>query len=168
MKNKFILGISTLEVIITLSILSVISVASVWLVFSTLSLRDQALATTTTSESLRIFSRSVAKAVQNASVITTSGTSLLTTSANECWSFIYDSNTQKIYYSQVLAAGCSPNLSPTDSFFPSYSQIPSFTVLISPMSTGGRQVSISGVINTILPFDNYQTVFSETFANVID
>ncbi len=161
-------GVSMLEVIISLSILSVISVASVWLVFTTLSLRDSALATTTTTESLRVFSRTISKAVQNASVVGGTGSSLLLTSASECWSFVYDSIYKNIRYSQILASGCTPNLTPTTLFFPSYSEITSFTFSVTPLPNGGRQIFASGVINTIFPFENYQISFADTFTNVID
>lgn len=161
-------GTSMLEVIITLGVMSVISVASVWLVFTTLALRDQALATTTTTESLRVFSKTLAKAIQNASVVSGTATSLLLTSENECWSFVYDSVYKNIRYSQILASGCTPNPNPAALFFPSYSEISSFTFSVVSLSTGGRQVFASGVINTIFPFENYQASFSDTFTNVID
>ncbi|OGD69805.1 hypothetical protein A3A84_01975 [Candidatus Collierbacteria bacterium RIFCSPLOWO2_01_FULL_50_23] len=161
-------GTSMLEVIITLSIMSVISVASVWLVFTTLSLRDQVLATTTTTESLRVFSRTLTRAIQNTSVVGGSSSSLLLTSAAECWSFVYDSISKNVRYSQTLASGCTPNPDPTILFFPSYSEISAFNFSVASLATGGRQVTVSGVINTIFPFENYQTSFSDTFTNVID
>jgi len=157
-----------IEVVVSLGILSVVSAASVWLVFTTLALRDQALATTTTTESLRIFSRTIYRAVANASVVSGTSTSLLLTSANECWSFVYDSNAKNIRYSQISAASCTPNPNPVTSFFPSYSQIENMTFNVTPLSTGGRQVTAAGVINTVLPFANYQTNFSNTVTNVID
>jgi len=161
-------GISTLEVIITLSIMSVISVASVWLVFTTLSLRDQVLATTTTAESLRVFSHSLSSGIQKASVVSSSPTTLFLTSANECWSFIYDSSVKNIYYASSMASGCTPNLSPNLLFFPSNTQVTSFTFQLNPLSTGGRQITASGVVNTILPFGNYLINFSDTFTNLVD
>ncbi len=157
-----------LEVVITLSILSVVSVASVWLVFTTLSLRDQALATTATNESLRVFSRTLSKAVQGASVVSGTPTSLLLTSISECWSFVYDATAKNVRYSQIVAQGCTPNPSPSTLFFPSYSEVTSFNFSVSPLATGGRQVFASGVVNTILPFENYQINFSDTFTNVVD
>lgn len=168
MRTNYQAGISMLEVIITLSILSVISVASVWLVFTTLSLRDQALATTTTTESLRVFSRTLSRSIQSASVVGGTSNSLLLTSAAECWSFVYDPIYKNVRYSQIIASGCTPDPSPTTLFFPSYSEISAFTFSATPLVTGGRQVSASGVINTIFPFENYQTSFSDTFTNVID
>lgn len=168
MKRIRNLGVSTLEVIITLSILSVVSVASVWLVFTTLSLRDQVLATTTTAESLRVFSHILSGGIQKAAVISSTPTTLFLTSANECWSFIYDSNVKNIYYSQSKASGCTPNLTPSTLFFPSYSEISSFNFQLTNLATGGRQVTASGVINTILPFGNYLTNFTDTFTNLVD
>jgi len=161
-------GISMLEVVITLSILSVLSVASVWLVFTTISLRDQALATTVTNESLRVFSRTLSKAIQGASVVSGTSTALLLTSPSECWSFVYEGVTKNVRYSKILAQGCTPDPSPATMFFASYSQVSSLNFTISALATGGRQVFVSGVINTILPFENYQTNFSDTFTNVID
>lgn len=161
-------GISVLEVVITLGILSVVSVASVWLVFTTLALRDQALAITTTSESLRVFSRTLSRAIQSASVISGSGQSLLLTAQNECWSFVYDTISLNVRWSHTEASGCAPNPNPATLFFPSYSQIISLNFTVFPLATGGRQVFALGVINTILPFENYQTNFSDTFSNVID
>lgn len=166
MKNQT--GTSMLEVVITLSVMSVISVASVWLVFTTLSLRDQSLATTTTTESLRVFSRTLNRAIQNAAVVSSTQTSLLLTSASECWSFVYDSVYKNVRYSDIVASGCTPNPNPTTLFFPSYSEISSVTFSVTPMVTGGRQVTVSGIVNTIFPFENYQASFSDSFTNLID
>lgn len=168
MKLRTQLGVSMLEVVITLSIMSIVSVASVWLVFTTLSLRDLTLATTTSSESMRVFSNSLSRAVRNASVVSGTPTSIFLTSATECWSFVYDSNTKKVFYSLISSAGCTPNLNPTISFFPSVSQVTNLIFNISNLTTGGRQVTVTGVINTILPFENYQISFSDTYTNVID
>lgn len=168
MKRKQEAGVSMLEVIITLSIMSIVSVASVWLVFTTLSLRDLALATTATSESLRVLSTTLSRAVRSASVISGSPNSLLITSVDECWSFVYDGDLKNIRYAKTLATGCAPNPNPGELFFPSYSQLTSFSISVAPLPTGGRQVTVGGVINTILPFENYQTSFLDTFTNVVD
>ncbi|MFZ2201873.1 MAG: prepilin-type N-terminal cleavage/methylation domain-containing protein [Microgenomates group bacterium] len=168
MRIKRQAGVSMLEVIITLSIMSIVSVASVWLVFTTLSLRDLVLATTATSESLRVLSWTLSRAIRGASVVSGSATSLLITSADECWSFVYDSDLKNLRYAKMMAAGCAPNPSPSELFFPSYSQITNFSFLVAPLPTGGRQVTASGVMNTILPFENYQTSFGDTFTNVVD
>jgi hypothetical protein len=157
-----------LEVIISLSIMSIVSVASVWLVFTTLALRDLALATTATSESLRVFGHILSRVVVGANVITSSPTTLFLTSANECWSFVYDANTKQVFYAQTLATGCAPNPNPANVFFPSYTQVDNFIFGVSTLPTGGRQVTVTGVVNTILPFENYQVSFSNTFTNVVD
>lgn len=157
-----------LEVIITLGIMSIVSVASVWLVFTTLALRDLTLATTSTSEALRVFSWTLSRAVRNATVVSGSATTLLLTGADECWSFVYDDVAKNVRYAKTTAIGCSPNPAPSELFFSSYSQLTNFTFSINPLSTGGRQVTAMGAINTILPFENYQTSFSDTFTNVID
>ncbi len=157
-----------LEVIITLSIMSIVSVASVWLVFTTLSLRDLTLATISTSEALRVFSSTLSRAVRSATVVSSTPSSLLLTSESECWSFVYDEAAKNLRYAKAAAAGCSPNLAPSDLFFSSYSQLSSFSFSVNPLPTGGRQITAIGAINTILPFENYQTSFSDTFTNVID
>lgn len=157
-----------LEVIITLGIMSIVSVASVWLVFTTLALRDLTLATTSTSEALRVFSWTLSHSVRGATVVSGSATTLLLTGVNECWSFVYDDVAKNIRYAKTLAIGCSPNPVPSELFFPSYSQLTNFSFSVNPLPTGGRQVTAMGAINTILPFENYQTSFSDTFTNVID
>lgn len=157
-----------LEVIITLGIMSIVSVASVWLVFTTLALRDLTLATTSTSEALRVFSWTLSRAVRGSMVVNGSATTLLLTGADICWSFVYDDVAKNIRYAKTSAVGCSPNPYPSEPFFASYSQLTNFTFSINPLPTGGRQVTAIGVINTILPFENYQTSFSDTFTNVID
>ncbi|MBI1872008.1 hypothetical protein HYS10_01170 [Candidatus Collierbacteria bacterium] len=168
MKRRLEAGVSVLEIVITLSILSVVSVASVWLVFTTLSLRDKALATTLTQESLRVFTAKLRLAVLNANVVSGTSTSLLLTSASECWSFVYDSVAQNIRYSQILSSGCTPDPNPSTNFFPTITSIGSITFTINPLATGGRQVTATGVVKTTLPFDNYQTSFADTFTNVVD
>ncbi len=159
---------SMLEVIITLSIMSIVSVASVWLVFTTLALRDLTLATTSTSESLRVFSSTLARAVRNAAGVSSSPSSLFLTSADECWSFVFDESAKVLRYNQTTSVGCTPDPSPSESFFSSYSQISNFTFSVSALPTGGRQITAIGTVTTILPFENYQTSFLETFTNVID
>ena len=168
MRTKRQAGVSMLEVVITLSIMSIVSVASVWLVFTTLSLRDLVLATTATSESLRVLSHALSRAVRGASVVGGSPTSLLITSVDECWSFVYDAGVKNLRYAKTMAAGCVPNPNPSELFFPSYSQLTNFSFLVAALPTGGRQVTASGVMNTILPFENYETSFSDTFTNVVD
>ncbi len=168
MKQTFSPGISLVEIVITLGIMSVISVASVWLVFTTVSLRDKVLATTATAESLRVFSHTLSRAIENAAVVSGSSGSLYLTSASECWSFVYDDSVKNVRYSQSLASGCTPNLTPTTVFFPVISAINSMVFIVTPIATGGRQVTVSGVVSTVLPFDSYQTSFSDTFTNVID
>lgn len=167
-KRKLEAGVSVLEIVITLSILSIVSVASVWLVFTTLSLRDKALATTLTQESLRVFVKQLRQAVLNANAVSGTSTSLFLTSASECWSFVYDSAAQNIRYSQILASGCVPNPSPSTNFFPTVSRISSLTFTITSLATGGRQVTTTGVVKTTFPFDSYQTSFADTFTNVVD
>ena len=100
MRTKRQAGVSMLEVVITLSIMSIVSVASVWLVFTTLSLRDLVLATTATSESLRVLSHALSRAVRGASVVGGSPTSLLITSVDECWSFVYDADVKNLPYAK--------------------------------------------------------------------
>lgn len=156
------------EVVITLGILSVVSIASVWLIFTTLNLRDQALATTQTNESLRVFMKTLRQATMGATVVTGSATTLFLTAPSECWSFVYDAAAKSVRYAQSLTSGCTPDLNPATSFFSSVTQVPALTFMVIPLATGGRQVVVTGVVNTILPFENYQADFTNTFTNVVD
>lgn len=168
MKNKFTSGISVIEVTISLGILSIISTASVWLIFTSLSLRDQALATTRTNESLRVLFHTLRSSIQKASVVSGSSNSLLLTSASECHSFVYDQTAQNLRYARSTIPGCAPDPNPSTLFFPPTVKLTASTFSVTPLVTGGRQVNVSGTIQTILPFNNYLTSYNETFTNLID
>lgn len=161
-------GISIIEITISLGILSIISTASVWLVFTSLSLRDQALATIQTNEAIRVFSHTLRRAIQTASVISGSATTLLITSPTECTSFAYDQAARNVRYSKITSTGCAPDPNPTNLFFPTVTKINSATFTVSALPTGGRQVNVTGTVQTILPFNNYLTSFTETYINLVD
>jgi len=167
MRHKYN-GFTILELLIAISIFSVVSVASVWLIFSSLSLRDQTLAATRTQEQLRVFSHTLRGAIQNASVVSGGGNTLQLVSLNECWSFIYDDMLRNVRYSKTTGAGCSPDPVPDSPFFLTTSQLLSLSFTITPLSTGGRQVSVNGEMRTILPFDDFQMSFNDSFTNLID
>lgn len=156
------------ELLISMGIFSVISVASVWLVFLSLSLRDLSSATSKTEESLRIFNHTFRQASQNASSVSGGGNSILMKTATECWSFVYDGTVKKIKYDHTIVAGCNPNPTPTNLFFPTMIVVDNFVFNVSPLSTGGRQINATGKITSVLPFNSFSENFSATVANVID
>lgn len=161
-------GVTLLEVLISIAIFSVISVAATWLVFSSLNLRDQTLATTRTIESLRVFSHTFRTSVLGARTLTFTPTTLTLLSPSDCWSFFYSAATATLLYDHQTTPGCVPTANPSLSFFPAATQITNFSFVIHPLATGGRQVIASGDITTVLPFSSYQTTFAETVVNLID
>lgn len=166
MKNTS--GFTVIELLLAISIFSVISVAALYMVFSSLSLRDQTLASTRVQEQLRVLTHNLRVAVQNSSAVSGGGNSLLLTSAEKCWSFVYDINSKNLKYSTVENPGCTPDPSPSTNFFPPTTQITTWNFSINPLPTGGRQISVSGNLKSTLPFDTYQLTFSDTYTNLID
>lgn len=161
-------GFTVLELLLAVSVFSLISVASVSLVFSGLNIRDQARASLKTQEQLRVFSQTLRAAVVGAKIISGGGGSLLITGSDVCWSFIHDGGIKNIRFSKVVGVGCIPDPSPQSLFFPYPSQIQSFAFALAPLPTGGRQVAVDGNLKVILPFDDYEVDFSDTFTNLID
>lgn len=161
-------GFTILELLIALGIFGLVAVGTTGMIFSAISLRDQALATTRTEESLRTFNHILREAVQGAKAVTGGGNRLFLTGTSDCWSFVFDSATKNINYAEVVSVGCTPNMNPATRFFPATVQASGLVFSITPLSTGGRQVTVSGTVQTILPFSDYQTSFSNTFTNVID
>lgn len=168
LKNKTS-GFTLIEILVAISIFSLLTVASAWMIFSSLSLRDKTLATTTHQEFTRVFLNSFIQATQNAKTITGGGTSLFTQNPTDCWSFVYDSINQDILFTHISVADCTPDPSPSTSFFnSSTTQIQNLIFNIKPLVTGGREVSVNGLMSILLPFDSYQNTFSQTVVNLID
>lgn len=163
-KNAF----TILELLIAIAIFSVVSVISVWLIFSSLSLRDQTLAATRVQEQLRVFSHTLREAIQNSSTVSGGGGTLQLKSANNCWSFLYDGMLKNVRYSQIVDPACTPDPVPQNTYFSPTTSITSLNFTIIPLSTGGRTVSVSIAVKVTLPFDDYQTSYQDTFTNLID
>ncbi|EKD53226.1 MAG: hypothetical protein ACD_61C00105G0002 [uncultured bacterium] len=161
-------GFTLFETLLAMTIVSLVSVTSVYILFLSLNLRDLTLATTQTEESMRIFNRQLRQAVIGAKSVTGGSDSIFTRSQTECWSFVYDPLSKNIKYSELKQEGCTPDPDPSTLFFPSSSKINSIAFTISDISTGGRLVGVTGTIQTTLPFDTYQTTFSESYVNLID
>lgn len=161
-------GFTLLETLLAISIVSFVSVTSVYMLFLSLNLRDLTLATTKTQEAIRIFERSLRQAVLSAQNISGGGGSIFIRSQNECWSFVYDNIEKNVLYSKISQNGCTPNPSPTSLFFAPETKINSISFSFSPITSGGQTVKVDGLIKTILPFDVYETTFSETLVNLID
>lgn len=161
-------GFSLLETLLAMTIVSVISVASVYMLFLSLNLRDLTLTTTKTQESLRIFDRSLREAIIGASTVSGGGSSLFLSTTSQCWSFVYDGVAKNVKYSKVVQAGCVADPSPTSLFFATSTKINSLAFSIINLSSGGRQIVMSGTVQTTLPFDVFSTSFSNTYINLID
>jgi len=161
-------GFTLFETLLAMTIVSLVSVTSVYILFLSLNLRDLTLATTQTEESVRIFNRQLREAVIGAQSVTGGSGSIFTRSQTECWSFVYDDLSKNIRYSDLKQEGCTPDPDPSNLFFPSSSKISSIVFTIMDISTGGRLVGVTGTIQTALPFDTYQTTFSESYVNLID
>ena len=161
-------GFTVLELLIAVSIFSLVSVASVGMVFFGLGLRDQTLAATRVQEQLRVFSHTLRTAILGARVISGDEKSLLITASNTCWSFVYDSVQKNVLYSQAIGADCVPDPAPQTLFFSTSAEMSEFSFLILPLPTGGRQVSVSGKIEAVLPLNDYEVDFSDTFTNLVD
>lgn len=161
-------GFTILELIIAMGIFSIISVASVWLVFLNMSLRDLSSASVKTEEALRIFNHSIQQAVQNASAIAFENNTLLLKSPTDCWSFNYDSFQKKLKYDHLKQTECNPNPNPTTLFFADSNTVDNLVFTVSPLSTGGKQITATGSLSTILPFNSYIQPFTFTVISLID
>lgn len=161
-------GFSLLETLLAMTIVSVISVAAVYMLFLSLNLRDLTLTTTKTQESLRVFDRALREAVIGAKTVSGGGNSLFLNTDSQCWSFVYDAVSKNVKYSKITQTNCVVDPSPTNLFFPTTTKINSLTFSILPLSSGGRQIVMSGTVQTTLPFDVYSTSFSNTYINLID
>jgi len=151
-----------------MAIFSIISVATVGMVFSSFSLRDQTLATTRTIEALRVFNRSLRQAALMARTVSGGGSFIFLSSGNQCWSFVFDSVSQNIRYSDIVSPGCIVDPNPSNNFFQGTTKIKSFSIVLLPIAAGGYTIEVSGVIQTVLPFASYEKAFSGSFTNVID
>lgn len=161
-------GFTLLETILAMTIISAVSVASVYMLYLSLNLRDLTLATTKTEESLRVFNLAIRNATLGAISISGGGDALFLRGKSECWSFVYDSGFRNVRYSKISQPDCNPDPSPLNIFFPTSTKINSLVFRFTPLSTGGRQVSVNGQMQTILPFDVYQTDFSNSYVNLVD
>ncbi|HCQ31190.1 TPA: hypothetical protein DIU27_02270 [Candidatus Collierbacteria bacterium] len=161
-------GFTLFETLLAMTIVSFVSVTSIYILFLSLNLRDLTLSTTKTQESIRVFERSFRKAVLGAQSISGDSDSIFLRSQNECWSFMYDSVNKNLKYTVNSQIGCTPDPNPVDLFFPDATKIESMSFLISDIASGGRMVKVNGSISVTLPFDKYQTSFSESYVNLID
>lgn len=161
-------GATLLETLIAIGIFSLLSVAATWLVFSSVNLRDATLATTRTIESLRVFNHTLRQAVTGAQTVTHTPTTLNLFSSANCWSFAYSALQNNLLYDHTTTPGCVPNPNPTTLFFPTSTQLTNFSFSVYPLATGGRQVIVASDIQTVLPFSDYQTSFSQTIVNLVD
>jgi prepilin-type N-terminal cleavage/methylation domain-containing protein len=161
-------GFTLFETLLALTIVSFVSVTSIYILFLSLNLRDLTLSTTKTEESLRVFERSFRRAVLGAVSITGDPDSIYLRSQDECWSFEYDGVQKNLKYAMTAQSGCTPNPTPTDLFFPVSTKLESMSFLVYYITTGGRLVKVNGSIRTALPFDVYQTSFSDSFVNLVD
>ena len=161
-------GFTLFETLLAMTIVSLVSVTSVYILFLSLNLRDLTLTTTKTEESIRVFNRQLKAAVIGAQSVTGGSGSIFTRSETECWSFVYDAVSKNVKYSQIKEGGCTPVPNPSNLFFPSSTKVNSMVFQVSNITTGGRLVGVSGTIQTTLPFDTYQTTFSESYVNLID
>lgn len=161
-------GFTLIETLIAMTIISLVTVASVYSLFLSLSLRDLTLATNRTEEALRVFDRDLRQAVIGASSITGNASAIYLRSMTECNSFVYDSVLKNIKYTKISQVGCAPDPDPQNLFFPTSTKINSIAFMYFTLATGGRQVNVSGIVETILPFSSFQTSFSNTFTNLVD
>ncbi len=157
-----------METLLAMTIVSMVSVTSVYILFFSLNLRDQTLATTKTEESIRVFERSFRQAALGAENISGDANSIFLRSESECWSFVYDSVMKNVKYSKILQEACIPNESPSELFFPTMTNIKTLSFSFSPITTGGNLVSVIGSMETVLPFDSHETTFSDSFVNLVD
>ena len=162
------MGFTLVELIMSLGIISVISVASVYTIFLSLNLRDLTLATTELEDSTRTFNHYMRRAVLGSKSITGGGNSLFLSSQDRCFSFVFDAGSQNIRFAEINESGCSPNLNPSNLFFPDSTRVEFFTFTLFALATGGRQVNTNGSFVTIMPLSSYQTDFSGTYINLID
>ncbi len=161
------LGFTLIEVVVTLAIFSVISVAAVWMVFTTLALRDKAAATIRSQESLRVFISSLNLATRGATAVSATSTTLSTTAPSNCWSFSYNAATLSLLFDSSSVASCSPP-SATTAFFDSSTKVDSLAFSVLTLATGGREIRVQGTIHTYLPLADYALNFSETVVNLVD
>lgn len=161
-------GFTLIEIVIAIATVSIVSVATMYILFLSLSLRDLTLTSTRTEESLRIFDRYLRLSVLDALAITGGGNTLYLQGESECWSFVYDSVDQNLKYAKTTQTGCTPETNPATLFFPSSTKTTSMNFLITPLSSGGRQVKIDGTLKTTLPLDVYETNFSGVYINLVD
>ncbi len=161
-------GFTLFETLLAMTIVSLVSITSVYILFLSLNLRDLTLTTTKTDESVRVFERSFREAVLGAQSISGDTHSIFLRSQSECWSFVYDDGNKNVRYSAKMQSGCTPDINPSDFFFPSSTKIEDISFIVSPISTGGRLVKVNGTIQTILPFDVFQKSFSLSYVNLID
>lgn len=161
-------GFSLLELMLALTIFSVVSVTAVALLFSSLSLRDQTIASAQTEEAVKVFDHTFQRATRNAKTVTGGGASIYTTTDTECWSLVWNSTTRTVQFSHIEASGCTPDTNPSTQFLPASVFAENLNFTINSLATGGRQVSVSGVFSGIQPLSTYQTSFSNTSVNLVD
>lgn len=168
MKLKLNSGFTLLELLIALTIFSVVSVAAVWILFTSLALRDQTLASSDTQEAVRVFLHDFQLAAGNAKTVNTTGAGLFVSNSNECWSFVWNSASQTLKYSHLVLPGCTPEVSPTTDFLPAKIKVSNLNFTVTPLATGGREISLSGTFIGSQPLDTYSLSFTNTVVNLID
>lgn len=161
-------GFTLLETIVAMTVVSLVSVTSVYILFLSLNLRDMTLTTTKTQEAIRVFERSFREAALGAISVTEGTNSLFLRSAERCWSFVYDPLAKNVKYTRTIQVGCVPDSNPVNLFFPSSIKISAMAFSVRSISTGGKLVEMTGTVQTVMPFDTYQTDISEAFVNLMD
>lgn len=160
-------GFTLIELVITIAIFATISVGAIWMVFTTISLRDKASATIRSQESLRVFIQSLHSSVSSATAITSTTNTIQITSPGNCLSFTYNQAAQALYYGVDTLSNCTPPAAST-TYFDSSTKVESLTFSLLSLPTGGRQVHVQGTLTTYLPLESYQLNFTESFVNLID
>jgi prepilin-type N-terminal cleavage/methylation domain-containing protein len=168
MKTLKTSGFSLIELLLAISVFSVVSVAAMSMLFSSLSLRDQTIASSQTEEAIRVFNHSLGRAGRNAQTVAGGGSSLYIVNSQECWSFVWNPVSRSLLYDHTMAAGCSPNTAPTISFFPTNITVNSIDFIIKSLPSGGREIYVSGDMTAWRPFSNYQTDFDLTIVGLVD
>lgn len=161
-------GFSLLELLLALTVFSVISVVSVYLLFSSLSLRDETVASANTQEAIRVFLHAFAAATTNARTVNVTGNGLFTSNPSDCWSFVWNSGSETLNYSHLTTPGCTPDVSPGTSFLPSNVKAENVSFTAKPLSTGGREISLSATFAGFAPLSESRTSFTNTVVNLVD
>jgi prepilin-type N-terminal cleavage/methylation domain-containing protein len=161
-------GFTILELAVAMGIVSVISLGAVWLLFGSLSLRDQSLATGQAEEAVRTFNRLFELAGRNAKTVASGGNTLFTTATSDCWSLVWNPVDLSLRFTHLTTANCVADPSPVTSFLNLGSKAENFSFSIKPLATGGRELSATGTFHVIRPFGEYSQSFNTTVINLVD